>query len=61
MIAILDSWLLDETCLNVVSDANKASDFVRDLIDNHYEILCDESASEIFQEKLADKVFSQYP
>jgi DNA helicase IV len=45
----------------LVSDANKTSDFVRELIDNHYEILCVESAGEKFQEKLADKGGSQYP
>ncbi|MCX7082807.1 MAG: hypothetical protein NT008_05550 [Methylococcales bacterium] len=49
---------MQHVCL--VSDANKTSDFVRELIDNHYEILCDVSAGEKFQEKLADKVCSQY-
>jgi len=37
----------------LVSDANKASDFVRELIDSKYEILCDEFTGEQFQDKLA--------
>jgi DNA helicase-4 len=37
----------------LVSDANKASDFVRELIDSKYEILCDEFVGEQFQDKLA--------
>ena len=49
---------MQHVCL--VSDANKTSDFVRELIDNHYEILCDVSAGEKFQEKLADKGGSQH-
>ena len=40
----------------LVSDANKASDFVRELIDNNYEILSDEFTGEKFQDKLADVV-----
>ena len=42
----------------LVSDANKASDFVRELIDNKYEILSDEFTGEKFQDKLADIVCS---
>ncbi len=40
----------------LISDANKASDFVRELIDKKYEILCDEFTGEQFQDKLADVV-----
>jgi len=43
----------------LVSDANKASDFVRELIDKKYEVLCDEFTGDKFQEKLADVVCSQ--
>ena len=42
----------------LVSDANKASDFVRELIDKKYEILSDDFTGEKFQEKLADIVCS---
>jgi DNA helicase-4 len=42
----------------LVSDANKASDFVRELIDKKYEILSDEFTGEQFQDKLADIVCS---
>lgn len=42
----------------LVSDANKASDFVRELIDKNYEILSDEFIGEKFQDKLADIVCS---
>ncbi|MDO9270177.1 MAG: UvrD-helicase domain-containing protein [Methylobacter sp.] len=42
----------------LVSDAGKASDFVRELIDKNYEILCDEFKGEKFQEKVADIVCS---
>jgi DNA helicase-4 len=43
----------------LVSDASKASDFVRELIDKKYEILCDEFTGEKFQDKVADVVCSQ--
>ncbi len=43
----------------LVSDANKASDFVRELIDKKYEILCDEFTGEKFQDKVADIVCSE--
>ena len=43
----------------LVSDANKASDFVRELMTNRYEILCDEFTGEGFQEKIADIVCSE--
>jgi DNA helicase-4 len=43
----------------LISDANKASDFVRELIDKNYEILCDEFTGEKFQEKMADVVCSE--
>ncbi len=43
----------------LISDANKASDFVRELIDKKYEIRCDEFTGDKFQEKLADNVCSQ--
>jgi len=43
----------------LVSDANKASDFVRELIDKNYEILCDEFTGEKFQKKMADVVCSE--
>jgi DNA helicase-4 len=43
----------------LISDANKASDFVRELIDKNYEILCDEFIGEKFQEKVADVVCSE--
>ena len=43
----------------LVSDANKASDFVRELMANRYEILCDEFTGEGFQEKIADIVCSE--
>jgi DNA helicase-4 len=42
----------------LVSDANKASDFVRELIDSKYEIVCDEFTGEQFQDKLAGVVCS---
>lgn len=42
----------------LVSDANKASDFFRELIDKNYEILCDEFKGEKFQDKVADIVCS---
>lgn len=42
----------------LISDANKASDFVRELIDKNYEILSDEFTGEKFQDKLADIVCS---
>jgi len=43
----------------LISDGNKASDFVRELIDSQYEILCDEVSGEKFQDKLADVVCSE--
>lgn len=43
----------------LISDANKASDFVRELIDKKYEICCDEFMGDKFQDKLADNVCSQ--
>ena len=43
----------------LISDANKASDFVRELIAKNYEIRCDEFTGDKFQEKLADNVCSQ--
>ena len=39
----------------LLSDANKASDFVQELIDNDYEIVYDEVIGEKFQKQLADK------
>jgi DNA helicase-4 len=38
----------------LVSDANKASDFVRELVDRRYEIRVDEFNGEGFQDKIAD-------
>lgn len=43
----------------LVSDANNASDFVRELIANRYEILCDEFTGDEFQDKVADIVCNQ--
>jgi DNA helicase-4 len=45
----------------LLSDANKASDFVRELIDKDYEIICDEFAGDKFQHSLVNKVTSPYP
>ncbi|MGZ5576374.1 MAG: UvrD-helicase domain-containing protein [Methylobacter sp.] len=42
----------------LVSDANKASDFVRELTEGHYEIVDDEFTGEQFQDKLTDAVCS---
>ena len=42
----------------LVSDAHKASDFVRELIAQQYEILTDEFKGESFQDKVADIVCS---
>lgn len=42
----------------LVSDANKASDFIRELLAHKYEILSDEFTGEHFQDKLADIVCS---
>ncbi|MDI1279260.1 UvrD-helicase domain-containing protein, partial [Methylobacter sp.] len=42
----------------LVSDVHKASNFIRELIDKNYEILCDEFTGEKFQEKVADVVCS---
>ena len=43
----------------LVSDANKASDFIRELIENEYEVRCDEFTGEGFQDKIADTVCRQ--
>lgn len=43
----------------LVSDVNKASDFVRELIANRYEILSDEFIGDGFQDKIADIVCNQ--
>ncbi len=38
----------------LVSDADKASDFIRELVDQHYDIRVDEFSGEAFHEKVAD-------
>ena len=38
----------------LISDANKASDFIREVVDDKYEMLSDEFKGESFQEKIAD-------
>lgn len=43
----------------LVSDANKVSDFVKELIANRYEILSDEFIGDGFQDKIADIVCNQ--
>ncbi|CAA9892660.1 hypothetical protein METHB2_780018 [Candidatus Methylobacter favarea] len=43
----------------LVSDANKASHFISELINNKYEILCGEFIDEKFQDKVADIVCSE--
>lgn len=43
----------------LISDANKASDFVRELVDQGYEINVDEFTGEGFQDKIADILCSE--